>query len=160
MDHKVKAEQFYTSFNLCDSETMNALYADSVSFSDPAFGWLNDQDVRDMWSMLCSSQKGKKFKVSFVVKSVKPKKVEVFWEAWYTFSITGKSVHNQIKSTLFFNDKGLIFKQIDRFSLHRWSRQAMGLTGTLLGWTPFFKSGLQKRSKAALKKYQASLTAR
>lgn len=160
MDYKEKAEQFYTAFNQCDSQAMNALYADSVSFKDPAFGLLKDQDVRDMWSMLCSSQKGKNFKVSFVVKSVRPKKVEVFWEAWYTFSITGKRVHNQINSTLFFDDEGLIFKQIDRFSLHRWSRQAMGLTGALLGWTPFFKSGLQKRSGDALKKYQASLTAR
>ena len=35
---------------------------------------------------------------------------------------------------------GLIVDHVDRFSFWKWSRQAIGTKGLLLGWTPFLRA--------------------
>ena len=48
---------FYNAFAVGDAETMAALYHDQVTFSDPAFGTLQGEEVRNMWRMLLSRNK-------------------------------------------------------------------------------------------------------
>ncbi len=43
-------------------------------------------------------------------------------------------MHNIIDAEFEFRD-GLILRHVDRFDFYRWSRQALGLPGLLLGWT-------------------------
>ena len=57
------------------------------------------------------------------------------WDATYTYSATGRRVVNKIDATFAFRD-GRITRHHDRFDLHRWARQALGLDGSLLGWAP------------------------
>jgi hypothetical protein len=41
----------------------------------------------------------------------------------------------------------------DEFSFHRWSRQALGTPGLLLGWTPVLKASVRLRAGAGLEKF-------
>ncbi|HVX89611.1 MAG TPA: nuclear transport factor 2 family protein, partial [Gemmatimonadales bacterium] len=76
------------------------------------------------------------------------------WEAWYTFSATGRKVHNVIDATFTFRD-GLIATHTDRFDLYRWSRMALGIKGTLIGWTPLVQGAIRQQADAALTRYLA-----
>ena len=52
-----------------------------------------------------------------------------------TFSATGRRVHNVIDATFAFRDNKIV-EHTDVFDFWRWSGQALGPDGKLLGWTP------------------------
>ena len=74
------------------------------------------------------------------------------WEPRYRFSATGRPVHNVIDAEFEFRD-GLIVVHRDRFSFWRWSRQALGASGLLLGWTPWLRAKVRARAEANLRVY-------
>lgn len=143
-------EQFYEAFTNHDAEGMASCYHDDVVFEDPAFGVLKKEHASNMWRMLLASQKGKSFKV--VASNFQEDSAH--WEAFYTFSKTGRKVHNKVDARFEFKD-GKIIKHTDHFDLHAWSRQAMGFQGALLGWTGFFKKKLQAQTNGMLAKFEA-----
>ena len=149
-----KINKFYSAFANLDAETMVSFYHDDVVFEDPAFGVLNGENAKNMWRMLCSSQNGKGFKVVFDQVHADDTKGSAHWEAYYNFSRTGRKVHNIIDATFEFQD-GKIIKHTDHFDLYRWSRQALGIQGLLLGWTPMFKKKLQSQTNGLLKQYNS-----
>lgn len=146
-------EKFYTAFKNLDSETMVSCYHDDVVFKDPAFGILKGEKAKNMWRMLCESQKGKKFvvKASAIVR--KEDKVTAHWEAHYIFQRTGRNVHNIIAAEFEFKE-GKIINHTDHFNLHKWARQAIGFKGFLLGGTHFFKNKLHSQTNHLLLKYE------
>ena len=146
--------QFYQAFKELDAEKMADCYHKDVIFEDPAFGILKGEQVKNMWRMLCESQKEKNFKVSFndVVSSGENGSAK--WEAHYLFSQTGRKVHNIINAQFEFKD-GKIIKHIDSFNLYNWSKQALGFKGYLLGWTSFFKKNLNSQTNNLLQKFES-----
>jgi len=148
-------ETFYKAFKNLDSETMVSCYHDDIKFKDPAFGILKGERAKNMWRMLCDSQKGKNFVVeaSNIVSS--DDKVTAHWEVHYTFSRTGRKIHNIIDAEFEFKD-GKIINHIDNFNLHKWAKQAMGFKGLLLGGTNFFKNKLQSQTNYLLSKFENS----
>ena len=68
------------------------------------------------------------------------------WQALYTFSKTGRYVHNKITAYFEFKD-GLIIKHTDVFSLYRWAQQALGIPGYFVGWTSGFKTKLNTQNQ-------------
>ena len=54
-----------------------------------------------------------------------PLKGSAHWEAWYSFSKTGRKVHNIVEAEFEFKDSKII-KHTDTFNLHKWASQAMG----------------------------------
>ena len=52
-------------------------------------------------------------------------------------------------------EHGLIAQHEDSFGFHRWSRQALGTPGLLLGWTPIIKGATRKRARASLDQFMA-----
>ncbi|HEX8059406.1 MAG TPA: nuclear transport factor 2 family protein, partial [Cyclobacteriaceae bacterium] len=74
------------------------------------------------------------------------------WEAWYSFSRTGRQVHNIIDAKFEFRD-GLIYKHHDHFAFWRWSRQALGTSGTLLGWSPVVRNKVRETARRSLDKF-------
>ncbi len=146
-------EQFYEAFSNLDGENMVKYYHPDVVFQDPAFGELKGDRAKNMWRMLCTSQKGKDFKVNYKVLDCNSEKAKAQWEAIYTFSQTGRKVHNKISASFLLRD-GLIVEHIDEFSLYRWSKQAMGFKGVLLGNTSFFKNKLQQRTNTLLDRFE------
>ena len=55
-------------------------------FTDPAFGTLKGKHAKNMWRMLCGSQKGKDFTVTFSDVSANENTGKANWEAIYNFS--------------------------------------------------------------------------
>lgn len=150
-------EKFYTAFSNQDAETMAECYHKDIEFTDPAFGTLKGERAKDMWRMLCNAQKGKKFIVTSSNIEADEDKGKANWEAIYNFSKTGRKVHNKIKAEFEFKD-GLIIKHVDTFDLHKWSKQALGFKGVLIGGTGFFKKKLQQQTNHLLDKFQSNLS--
>ncbi|MEE9350176.1 MAG: nuclear transport factor 2 family protein [Flavobacteriaceae bacterium] len=144
-------KKFYEAFQEKDAETMVACYHDDIVFKDPAFGELKGDRAKNMWRMLCKNATD--LTVGFTDITKQDNKVTAHWEAQYTFSQTGKKVHNIIQATFDFKD-GKIIKHIDDFNLHTWAKQAMGFKGLLLGGTSFFQKKLQEKTNYLLSKFE------
>lgn len=149
-------DKFYTAFTNLDAEAMASCYHKDITFHDPAFGELKGKQAGNMWRMLCASQKDKNMTVTFKNVIADNNQGSAHWEAYYTFSKTGRPVHNIIAAQFEFKDE-LIIKHTDRFNLHRWASQAMGLSGKLIGWTGFFQKKLQTQTHRLLHKFESKL---
>ncbi len=154
MDPKKLLEDFYSAFQAGDAEKMASLYHDDIIFEDPAFGELEGESARNMWRMLLS-RAGGQLNITFDVIRADAAGGEVKWEAKYKFAATGRDVHNKIHARMKFKN-GKIVDHRDSFNFYKWSRMAMGSTGLVLGWTPFFKKRLRKVLSQALAKFSAS----
>lgn len=146
-------DRFYTAFAERDAETMAACYAPSIRFSDPVFTDLQGNAAGGMWRMLC--EQGKDLRIEHSGVRGSDTTGDAHWEAWYTFGATGKKVHNVIDARFRFED-GLIVEHTDIFGFYRWSRQALGVTGLLLGWTPILLGQVRKQAGKQLDRYLAS----
>lgn len=129
-------------------------YSDAVVFEDPAFGELNAQEAKDMWQMLCGNAKD--LEVTFEILESKGNIVKAYWEAVYTFSRTGRQVHNKVNAT-FTIDNELIIDHRDSFNLWIWSQQALGVAGWLLGWSGSFRKKFQKETRKVLTEYRSNI---
>jgi hypothetical protein len=107
-----------------------------------------------MWHMLAGASKD--LKVLFDNVQTSSNGGSCRWQAWYSFSGTGRAVHNVIEARFEFKD-GLIYRHTDRFGLWRWTRMAFGPTGTLLGWTPFFQGAIRRRARKSLQKFMSGV---
>jgi ketosteroid isomerase-like protein len=148
-------QHFYESFARLDAAGMASCYHENIQFTDPAFGSLQGEAAKNMWRMLCESQKGQDFRIEYSGIECTEDTGKAHWEAFYTFSRTGRKVHNKINARFRLQD-GKIIEHIDHFNLHRWAGQAMGFTGYLIGWTPYFKKQLNKQTNRLLEKYVQS----
>ncbi|MGS2726332.1 nuclear transport factor 2 family protein [Psychroserpens sp. BH13MA-6] len=149
-------ETFYKAFDELDAETMVSCYHDDIVFEDPAFGVLKGERAGNMWRMLCESQKGKDFRIVYSNIVSHGDTGSAMWEAFYTFSKTGRKVHNTITAQFEFHE-GKIIKHTDHFDLYKWSKQALGFKGLVLGRTLFFKNKLRHKTNHLLSKYEKQL---
>jgi ketosteroid isomerase-like protein len=156
MDHAALITSFYASFAKHDYEGMAACYHPDVAFHDPVFGTLKGIQAKAMWQMLLERSKGN-LKIVFSDVKVSGSTGSAHWEAFYQFSKTGRNVHNIIDATFEFKD-GKIIRHHDHFNLYRWSRQAFGITGTLMGFTPFFQNKVRTTAKQSLRSYLLKYT--
>jgi ketosteroid isomerase-like protein len=146
---------FYEAFARRDWAAMGACYHPAVHFTDPVFDLHGDR-ARSMWRMLCT--RGQDLQVDFSAVSFDGSLGRAHWDARYTFSATGRKVLNRIDATFEFRD-GLIVRHVDVFSFARWSRQALGLPGLLLGWSSFLQSKVRAQAAAGLAKFEATASA-
>lgn len=153
MDGVALVTKFYESFQRRDAEAMCACYAPKVSFSDPVFVGLEDDRARGMWRMLCK-QAGPDLRVEFRDVKGDATHASAHWEAWYTFSATGKKVHNVIDATFELRD-GLVVRHLDHFDLPKWMGQALGVPGKLFGRTSFMQNTLRKQAQKGLDAFLA-----
>lgn len=141
---------FYTAFQQKDVVKMQESYADTATFNDPVFTNLNAKQVRAMWAMLIKS--GKDMRIEFKNINATASGGTAEWNAWYTFSTTGNKVLNKITASFVITD-GKITSHTDSFSFYKWSAQALGTVGSLLGWTSFLKNKIRKKAKGNLETY-------
>lgn len=141
---------FYTAFQQKDYKTMQSYYSDNAVFSDPVFTNLNAEEVKAMWQMLCI--KGKDLQLTFSNVSANDATGTAQWQAHYTFGATGRKVINKISAQFIFED-GKIIRHQDSFNFYQWARQALGLSGLLLGWTPLIKNKVRIMAGRSLKQF-------
>ncbi|MGL4575436.1 MAG: nuclear transport factor 2 family protein [Burkholderiaceae bacterium] len=144
--------RFYTAFAKRDAATMAACYAPGATFEDPAFE-LVGSEIGMMWKMLCENAKDD-FRLEFSRVVANDETGSAHWEPRYTFSASGRQVHNIIDSSFVFKDS-LIIAQEDKFSFWRWASQALGAPGLLLGWLPMMRSKVRVQADKNLAKFIA-----
>ncbi|MBA3597789.1 MAG: nuclear transport factor 2 family protein [Methylibium sp.] len=139
-------ETFYDAFRALDADRMQACYAPDARFDDPVFGLSGRDSIGGMWRMLCEGIRANgraDWRLEFRHIAVERGLGRAHWEARYRFSPTGARVHNVVDAEFSFDDIGLIRTHLDHFDLWRWSRQALGTKGLLLGWVPWFNAQLR-----------------
>ena len=141
-------QRFYAAFAERDGDAMAACYAPDARFSDPVFGGLRGSEPGAMWRMLTG--RAQDLTVDLVEHSADGGRGSARWIAHYTFSQTGHPVVNDVQATFRFAD-GLIVGHDDKFSFYKWARQALGIQGKLLGWTPQLRLGVRRQALAGLR---------
>jgi ketosteroid isomerase-like protein len=144
--------RFYEAFAKRDGETMASCYAPDVHFSDPVFGDLKGDRASGMWRMLT----GRAADLKVVASDFRADDREgsAHWEAYYTFTATGRKVHNIIDARFEFAD-GLITRHADTFDFWRWTRHALGPMGIVLGWSPIVKNKVSRTATKGLDAFMA-----
>ena len=145
--HAELIHRFYSAFQRGDAETMAACYHPEVRFSDPVFPALKGSEAGDMWRMLTA--RAQKFSLVYDQVQADAQRGSAHWVATYLFSATGRMVVNDIQARFVFRD-GLIAEHTDRFDLWRWTRQALGFKGTLLGWSPIVQGAVRQQAAKGL----------
>jgi ketosteroid isomerase-like protein len=148
-------ETFYARFGKRDWAGMAACYHPEVEFSDPVFTRLKGQEANDMWEMLC--KRGKDLEIEFRVLHADDSGAAAHWEARYTFSGTGRRVHNSIEAEFELRE-GKIVRHRDSFDLWRWTRMALGPKGVLLGWLPAVQNAVRAQAARNLAEFRARKT--
>jgi ketosteroid isomerase-like protein len=145
-------ERFYGAFAQCDGAAMASCYAPQATFSDPVFVGLDAREAGGMWRMLTSQATD--LRIELLEHSSDGERGSAHWRAHYTFSQTGRPVINDVRASFRFAD-GLIAEHVDEFDFFRWARQALGVQGLLLGWTPVLRSAVRSRARGSLEQFLA-----
>lgn len=147
-DQKQLLTHFYQSFQKLDYQEMADCYHEDAFFRDEAFT-LEGKEINAMWHMLC--ERAKDFTLTFSIDESQGQ-LQVVWQANYLFSQTNRPVKNIITARFEFKE-GKIYKHRDEFNFWRWSRQALGMPGYLLGWSPLLKNKVSKMARRNLNKF-------
>ncbi len=126
---------------------MVASYAPDVRFSDEVFPDLRGDRAGAMWRMLCDGADDLRVEVRDI--EADDRRGRAHWEAWYTFTPTGRKVHNVIDAEFEFED-GHIVRHRDHFDFGKWAAQAIGTVGKLPGASRLVKSRVRKEAAKSL----------
>jgi hypothetical protein len=148
-------EHLYAAFAALDAETMAGCYAEDACFDDEAFSLRGRARIGCMWAMLCDAIKASGRDVWRLDLSQVTER-SAHWEPSYRFSTTGRLVHNVIDAEFEFDADGRIERHRDRFDFWRWSRQALGAPGLLLGWTPMLRAKVRVQAAKRLERFVAA----
>jgi hypothetical protein len=129
---------------------MQNCYAVDPIFNDPVFGILQGDEVKCMWEMLCKNARD--FSLQADKIEVDGEYATCNWTAAYTFSKTGRRVVNKVKAHMRI-ENGKITEHTDEFNIYKWSRQALGLAGILLGWSGYLKNKIRYDAKKRLQMF-------
>ncbi len=140
-------QRLYDAFQAGDGEAMQACYALDSTFRDEVFDLAGPTEIGGMWKMLLARGTDLELQVSRVEADDTTGRAH--WAADYTFTQTGRKVHNEIDATFVLRD-GLIVEHVDQFDFWAWSRQALGPIGLLLGWTPIVRKKVQDTARRGL----------
>ena len=143
-------DRFYAAFAARDGAGMAACYAPQATFTDPVFGTLDASDAGAMWRMLTG--RAEDLKIEVPERDTHDGEGTARWIARYTFTQTGRHVVNDVQARFVVRD-GLIVDHVDSFSFWRWSRQALGPAGLVLGWTPLLRKKVRGTARAGLDQF-------
>jgi len=150
--------RFYTAFTALDADAMGSCYSLNATFDDPVFSLKGQHEIAGMWHMLCAAANGQgrqDWQLDFSQLQADASTGRAHWEAHYRFSVSKRLVHNIVEAAFTFTPEGLIESHRDAFDFWRWSRQALGMGGWVLGWAPFFQRQVSQQARANLERYLA-----
>lgn len=137
----------FRAFQELNAGIMAECYHEEAEFRDEVFSLKGKDEIGAMWAMLCGNARD--FSLDYRILNSNEDEVTVKWEPVYIFSATGRKVKNEITGTFRFRESK-IYRHRDRFSFPRWSRQALGFTGFVLGHTGFLKNKVRKQAAEKL----------
>ncbi len=147
--HENLISTFYSAFANADAEGMVHCYHDQIRFEDPVFGVLHGADAKRMWRMLVRPG----IRITYSEVAADDHSGSANWIAEYTFGKSQRPVINKIHAEFEFKD-GKIIRHTDTFDLWKWSRQALGVSGLLLGWTSWMKNKLRNTVRGKLNAFR------
>ena len=149
--NKELINNFYASFQQLDFQGMASCYDENIVFFDPVFGLLSEPEVNSMWQMVCTTAVD--FSLTYGnILELDDEYSTCDWVSTYTLPENNRRVVNKVRANMRFSE-GKIIEHSDAFSIHQWSKQAMGLSGELLGWNSFFQRHIKNRAKKKLTEF-------
>ena len=148
MNNTETIKKFYTSFSNGNVNEMLECYHKDIVFQDPVFGELKGERAFKMWEMLLSQKKEDTI-ISFNTIEATNETGKVNWVAKYLYGEKKRKVINNVSARFKFKD-GKIIEHFDTFNLWKWTKQALGISGFLIGWTPFMKNKIQQTTNNKL----------
>ena len=149
--NKELINNFYSAFQQLDFQGMSSCYDENIVFFDPVFGLLSESEVNSMWQMVCTTAVD--FSLTYGnILELDDEYCTCDWVSTYTFPENNRRVVNKVRANMRFSE-GKIIEHSDAFSIHQWSKQAMGLSGELLGWNSFFQRHIKNRAKKKLTEF-------
>jgi ketosteroid isomerase-like protein len=143
--------RFYTAFQQLDYRVMQECYSPDIIFSDPVFGVLQGAEPGAMWEMLCRNARD--FSLQYGnIRLEDDEYATCKWTANYTFSKTGRKVTNNVDAFMRIRDQKIV-EHTDRFDVWKWSRQALGMPGLLLGWSGIIQNKVHAEARRSLDKF-------
>lgn len=149
--HEALVREFYAAFARRDAEGMARCYHADIFFTDPVFPRLRGAEAGDMWRMLLA--RATDLEVTLDEARGDADGATARWTARYTFTRTGRPVVNHVRAMFGFRD-GRISRHYDHFGFWRWSRQALGPAGVMLGWSQPFKWKVRRDAHRALDRFR------
>lgn len=150
-DHVV--QRLYDAFRARDGQAMQDCYATDATFRDEVFDLAGAEQIGGMWKMLLERGTDLAIEVSDVRADATSGSAH--WDATYTFAATGRPVVNRIDATFELRDDRIV-RHVDAFNFWSWSRQALGPTGLLLGWSPIVRSKVRTMAGKGLEDFLAA----
>jgi ketosteroid isomerase-like protein len=132
---------FFNALKRSDHDTVLNCYHEEGTFSDPVFGPLDPRHSKAMWEMLLTNNDD--LEVEYEILEQSENVAVVKWLADYTLRKTKRKVSNPIVSNFVLKD-GKIFRQVDDYDLYKWSKMALGSSGTLFGWTSLVQNKIRE----------------
>jgi ketosteroid isomerase-like protein len=123
----VLLQRLFTSLDQHDHAAMADCYHREATFRDIAFDLSGKKEIHAMWHMICEGDIRTKFAI--VDANNSSGRVNVVDD--YTFTATGRKVHNIIDSRFQFRD-GVIVKHEDFCDARQWAAMAVGGVGGFL----------------------------
>lgn len=120
-------QRLFTGLMLHDHEKMATCYHEQATFTDIAFDLRGSKAIHTMWHMISETD----LRATFRVTQANDQSGTVKLVDDYTFSSTGRPVHNVIESHFRFKD-GLIKEQQDSCDARLWGATALGGLGGFL----------------------------
>lgn len=133
-NHLQLLQTFFTAFAKKDLNTMLDCYHENVIYDDVGFGKQKGENAKTVWRFLIKKVDANA-QITFSNIQVSKDKGQANWVTKYTFN--QQKITNKITSTFYFQDGKIIYHK-DNYSLWKWSQQAYGFIGYLIGWSPIF----------------------
>ena len=137
----VLLQHLFSGLNQHDARAMADCYHPEASFRDIAFDLHGRRQIQAMWEMVCNGD----IRATFDIVHADDETGQVNLIDDYTFSSTGRRVHNVIDSRFRFRD-GLILRHEDSCDSQAWAAMALGgLSGFLAGRFHFLRSSKARK---------------
>ncbi|MCU0428869.1 MAG: nuclear transport factor 2 family protein [Cytophagaceae bacterium] len=150
--NEVILNEFYATLQKKNHQGLKKFYASDAVFSDPMYLNLRTEEIHAMWELFCINSKN--FSLEFGNVKADDQQGEVSWKASYIYASSGNSVTKEVKSSFEFKE-GKIVRQNDVYDFHEWAGQALGLMGSLLGWTGFVENQVKENARKNLEAFMS-----
>ena len=157
--HSRRIVDFYAAFKRLDPAAMRAAYAPGACFSNPLFQLQGTEEIGALWAMVCAAIDRKRvdqwrLEVSEVEATAHCGRARC--QPHWRIRASGRVVQGVTDAEFSFDRDGRILSHVERFSFWHWSRQALGLRGALLGWTPLWRDRVGAWARQSLRGYLPS----